>query len=250
MPSLPFLLMSTRSQIEITNGEDQTLLYHHHDGYPEWLVPEFIQKAVKLLYEDLTNPGYLHMRHDPRRVASYFAEAHYESIREFNRSNKNHDRKVPLCSGFEQCDEHGLHGDIEWFYLFDLGMPERIPMGSLDDSDLEFPTRVFTPNEAYWTAEKLPDYISRGEELMDERGRLLITPDRVRQAGLLPERGEVYTNEVRDFQGNRVTYELRVLDVNDWLATGVANRYKVTGMEPLGTREVAALRLHEGTWLL
>ena len=55
---------------------------------------------------------------------------------------------------------------------------------------------------------------------------------------------------MRDFQGNRVTYELRVLDVNDWLASGVANRYKVTGMEPLGTREVAALRLHEGKWLL
>ena len=127
--------MSTRAQIEIKNKDNKVLLYHHYDGYPEWLVPELIYKAFKLMEDDM-KPGYEHFCFYPESAALYFAEAHFQNVKEFNESYKERGWKTPLCSGFEFCDSHGLHSDIEWFYLIHL---EEVPKGWL--------TEVFRPNE-------------------------------------------------------------------------------------------------------
>ncbi len=250
--------MSTRAHVELTDGEEHVLLYHHYDGYPEWLVPNLIQQARRLMEDDLTNPSYDHMRARPDQAALYFAEAHFRNVRDLNgRQRRRRDRdpdptqhdeerwRTPLCSGFEVCDNHGLHGDIEWFYRVWLWEPERSPYRPADDREAPagWHTEVFTPNRAYWGSRNLPDDISHALDYLDRRGELAVTGDAVRYLGELPEPGAVYEREYRRVSGHPICEHLTIRERGDWLLAADYTRRVDGEVEYQGRRTISPFAL-------
>jgi|Deesub1362A_J573_1020465.scaffolds.fasta_scaffold08410_2 hypothetical protein len=224
--------MSTRAQIELTNEEDRVLLYHHFDGYPEWLVPNLIQKALIIMQDDAVDPAYKQMCYRPEAAALYFAEAHFQNVKEFNRKYKEKGWKIPLCSGFEFCDNHGLHADIEWFYLVHLA---KEPDGWL--------TEVLRPKKAYWEAKKLPKYISEAEDLLEKKGELFIARERIEYLGKFPRPGEVYRRRWYDLGGKEVTEYIEVLEAKDWFVRAKLIRKRAGKKEFEGEVEITPFDL-------
>jgi len=235
--------MATRAQLELTNEEDKVLLYHHFDGYPEWLIPGFIHKAFLHMVGDVA-PSYEHMCFRPEAAALYFADAHFNNVRELNAKYKDRGWKTPICSGFEFCDAHGLHADIEWFYIVHL-VPERFAhrQSGARETRRGWLTEVLTPTKAYWEAKQLPRYISEAEDLLEKQGELFVARDGIEYLGELPCPGELYEQRWRNLDGKPIIERLRVLEVDGWLVevdTFVEENGKV---EHRGSRKMAPFRL-------
>lgn len=83
--------MSTRCQVEVTNGEEKLTLYHHTDGYPSYMIKKIIEawKAYGQGWEGAR----------VYKVASMLCAVD--------------------VTVFEPLDYHTLHGDIEFFYSID-----------------------------------------------------------------------------------------------------------------------------------
>ncbi len=81
--------MSTRCQVKVTDGEDKITLYHHHDGYPTYMLSKIREAWEKY------GKGW-----EGGRVGKVAGM---------------------LCAvdpiEFEPEDGHSLHGDIEWYYV-------------------------------------------------------------------------------------------------------------------------------------
>ena len=95
--------MSTRCQVQIKNKEDKVTLYHHSDGYPDWMVNVF-----------------------------YDASAYRNTIADYASFKFTRSGYVAgvLCIvdplQFELLDYHDLHGDIEYYYILDVSDMEWI----------------------------------------------------------------------------------------------------------------------------
>lgn len=122
--------MSTRCQIGIYKkrleswaGVDncETLLYKHSDGYPEGVLPilEPMLKAFEIR-RGLSDTGYL-----GAWVLYALMDEHVQSMKDWAKERRDKegavsDDHIPEdgrnCLGFEICNRHGIHGDIEYFY--------------------------------------------------------------------------------------------------------------------------------------
>ena len=81
--------MSTRTQVQVTDGEEKLTLYHHTDGYPSYMLP-LIKKAWSMY-----GKGWEGAR--VGKVASMLCAVD------------------PIV--FEPEDNHKLHADIEYYYI-------------------------------------------------------------------------------------------------------------------------------------
>ena len=81
--------MSTRCQVKVTNGEESLTLYHHTDGYPDYMLP-----TIKKAWEKY-GQGWEGAR--VYKVASMLCAVD------------------PII--FEPLDYHGLHPDIKYYYI-------------------------------------------------------------------------------------------------------------------------------------
>jgi|SRR3990167_1338098 len=105
--------MSTRCQVKVTNGEESLTLYHHTDGYPDYMLP-----TIKKAWEKY-GQGWEGAR--VYKVASMLCAV---------------DPTV-----FEPLDYHSLHGDIEYYYVIDCKGESHIgakPVWIINVYDVEF----------------------------------------------------------------------------------------------------------------
>ena len=90
--------MSTRCQVQVVEGDgkqpwEKLTLYHHSDGYPTHILPEIVET-----FEEF-GKGWEGYR--AGKVASFLCAAHPGT--------------------FEPEAGHTLHGDIEWYYVLQVG---------------------------------------------------------------------------------------------------------------------------------
>ena len=118
--------MSTRAQLiviqEHNNCEDdKIMMYHHHDGYPSWMLVEFLKaynKAITQKYDHLKSFAYR-----CGKAASY------------------------LCSidpaEFEPESGFNFHGDIEWFYKIFVNCQNKV-------GEREWQIEIYTTDNSFW----------------------------------------------------------------------------------------------------
>jgi hypothetical protein len=90
--------MSTRCQVKVTDGEQSLTLYHHTDGYPSHMLP-----VIKKAWDE----------HGKE----------WEGARVYKVASM-------LCAVdpvvFEPLDYHGLHADIEYYYVINCKDTTRV----------------------------------------------------------------------------------------------------------------------------
>lgn len=98
--------MSTRCQVRVSSGvkgnEEAVTLYHHHDGYPTYML-KMMAKAYKNARTLLENKG-----------KEYQTKADYWELGRGGKMASFLCKEDP--SEFEPESGHQLHGDIEWYY--------------------------------------------------------------------------------------------------------------------------------------
>lgn len=97
--------MSTRCQVQVTDGEDKLTMYHHYDGYPDNILKQ-LQSGYNKGIETIKNTSYMSEK-DALRQRGYMMTRAYKASAFIIASEPD---------GFEPLDYHDRHGDIEWFY--------------------------------------------------------------------------------------------------------------------------------------
>ncbi len=95
--------MSTRCQVKVQDARDAVTLYHHTDGYPEYMIPKMVE-AWQFGESDASDRDF--KKGSAGRVASFLCAV---------------DPGV-----FEPEEGHELHGDIEYYYV--LHVTSRGPL--------------------------------------------------------------------------------------------------------------------------
>jgi hypothetical protein len=114
--------MSTRCQVKVTQPNESITLYHHTDGYPEYMIP-MIARAYH--FQDETSKKYYHDGKDWR---------------------KGRAGKVAglICwsdpGTFEPEDTHTLHGDIEYYYLINV----------IDEDKPRWEVSIYESQDGFW----------------------------------------------------------------------------------------------------
>lgn len=92
--------MSTRAQLQVTDGDDKVTLYHHCDGYPD--------NMVHSVFDAHWNK---HAAIGPLSYKNY-------------RTGYVAGMLCKVDSEFQPLDYHDLHGDIEFYYILDVSKDE------------------------------------------------------------------------------------------------------------------------------
>jgi hypothetical protein len=132
--------MSTRSQVKVigTIGDGSQMLYHHTDGYPDYMIP-LLKSAAKLALDNSSMVKYAHEDAAKFSVSALPWEA--------GRVGKV---ASALCASdplIMEPDASELHGDIAYLYRLYLVNPSG--MGHCGER-VRWDIEILTPNTGFW----------------------------------------------------------------------------------------------------